>query len=627
MTKSQTKQRINKLKSEINYHRHLYHVLDKQKISDSALDSLKGSLFKLEKKYPDLITKDSPTQRVSGKPLDKFKKTKHFSQMLSLNDAFDFKELQEWENRLKKVILKKFDFFCELKIDGLAVSLIYKNGIFIRGATRGDGKIGENVTQNLKTIQSLPLKLQKNINCEIRGEVYITKTNFKKFAKKYANPRNLAAGSIRQLNPKIAASRKLDFTAYDILQDLEHNKKHEYLKKLGFKTDQGKFCKNLAQVFSFYKKIKKQRKKLNYHIDGLVVSVNNYKLFKKLGIVGKAPKGSIALKFPGKEAVTRIKNIKVQIGRTGALTPVAILEPVNLGGAIIRRATLHNKDEIERLDARIGDTVILQRAGDVIPKIIKVLKNLRPKKTEKFKMPKIASAKKQSLIRKRRLYHFVSKKAFNIDGLGPKIVDQLLTNNLIYDFDDLFALKHDALIKLERFEKKSAQNLISAIKDRSEILLSRFIYALGIYQVGEESAIDLANYFGSLQNLEKADLENLEKISDIGPIMAKSIYDFFQNKKNTKTLDKLLKYVKIKNPVKIKQKLLGKTFVFTGELETLTRDQAKNKIRNLSGNVSNNISKNTDYLVVGKNPGSKHEKAKKLNIKILHEKEFIKKFS
>ena len=550
--------------------------------------------------------------------------------MLSLGDAFDFQEMQNWESRLKKLNNKNFDFFCETKIDGLAVSLIYKNGIFQKGATRGDGKIGEDITQNLKTINSIPLKLTKPIDCEVRGEVYITKKNFAKFAKNYANPRNLAAGSVRQLDPKITASRNLDFIAWSLIcRNVACNvptqeSESKNLKILGFKSAPGKFCKNLNQVLDFYNSVAKNRKKLNYQIDGLVVSVNNNALFAELGSVGKAPRGAIAFKFPGKQAVTQIENIKIQVGRTGALTPVAILNPVKLDGTTVSRATLHNKDEISRLDARIGDTVILERAGDVVPKVIRILTRLRPKNSRKFIFPKINFNKKQAFIAKKQLHHFVSKKAFNIDGLGPSIINLLIKNNLISNSSDLFKLKQGDLEPLERFAEKSSQNIILAINSSKKISLARFIYALGIYQVGEESSIDLANYFGNLQSLQKTSFQELENIQDIGPIMAKSIFDYFNNSKKQKLIKNLLKHVEIINP-KIKNKKLNNlNFVFTGELENITRDQAKQKIRNLGGNIKNSISKNTDYLVLGKNPGSKYNKAKQLNIKILHEKKFIK---
>jgi len=632
MLKSRAQTRIKKLKKEINYHRYLYHILDKQEISDSALDSLKHELFKLEQQYPEFITQDSPTQRIGGKPLKEFKKVKHQKPMLSLQDAFSREEMLGWQERISKLLIpnSQLDYFCELKIDGLAVGLIYKNGIFVRGATRGDGIIGEDVTQNLKTIESIPLKLEKTISCEVRGEIYITKKIFQEFQKEYANPRNLAAGSVRQLDPKMTALRKLSFLAWSLSGEKTQEQEAKKIRELGFKPAKGRFCKNLKEVFEFYQNLRKQREKLPYEIDGIVVSINNNALFEKLGVAGKAPRGAIAFKFPGKEAVTQIKNIQIQIGRTGALTPVAILKPVQLAGTIISRATLHNKDEIKRLDSRIGDTVIIQRAGDVIPKVIKVLKNLRTGQEKKFKMPKIEPSIRQAIMHKRRLYHFVSKKAFDIDGLGPKIIDQLLENNLIYYPADLFTLKQGDLLPLERFAEKSSENIIEAINNSKKIGLTRFIYALGIYHVGEESAIDLANYFGNLQNLQKASLEELEKIQDIGPIVAQSIYEFFSNKENQKLLENLLKHIRISYPTVGASRdlpLRGQIFVLTGELESITRDEAKEKIRQLGGDVAGSVSEDTDFLILGKNPGSKYNKARALGVQILNEKEFIQKIS
>jgi len=627
--------RLKKLKREINYHRYLYHVLDKQAISDSALDSLKHELFNLEQKYPQFITADSPTQRISGEALKEFKKIKHQKPMLSLNDAFARQEVKDWLERLKKFIqntkykIQNTAFYCEAKIDGLAVSLIYQDGVFVRGATRGDGQIGEDVTQNLKTIESIPLKLEKPVNCEVRGEVYITKQNFKKFAKKYANPRNLAAGSVRQLDSKITALRKLSFLAWSLSGQKTQEQEAKKLGELGFKSVGGRYCRNLNYVFDFYQEIKNQREKLPYEIDGLVVSVNNNKLFEKLGVVGKAPRAAIAFKFPGKEAVTQIQDIQIQIGRTGALTPIAILKPVQLAGTIISRATLYNKDEIKRLDVRVGDTVIIQRAGDVIPKVIRVLKNLRTGREKQFKMPKIRPDKKQAIMHKRKLYHFVSKKAFDIKGLGPKIIDQLLKNNLIYEPDDLFTLKQGDLLPLERFAEKSSENIIQAINDAKKISLARFIYALGIYQVGEETARLLAqaifNFQFSIFNLKDQSIQWFMQIKDIGPIVAQSVYNYFNNRENQKLLKNLLRYVRISyQSLVISQQFKNKNFVFTGELESITRDEAKEKIRQLGGDISESVSKKTDFVVIGKNPGSKYNKARALGIKILDEKEFLK---
>jgi len=651
MTRQQAQQRIKKLKKTINYHRYLYHVLDKQEISDAALDSLKKELFDLEKEFPELITSDSPTQRVSGKPLEKFKKHKHSKPMLSFNDAFSEKDMEDWISRISKLLTKKevseIDFFCELKIDGLAIELIYQDGVLKTGSTRGDGIIGEDITQNLKTIESIPLTI-KTAQLVVRGEVFIPKKEFERFKTTYGNPRNLAAGSVRQLDPKITASRHLDSFVYDLIDrdrvSDTHEEKHEILKKLGLKTNPyNKYCKNLSEVFKFHKDVQKIREKIPYEIDGLVVIVNSNKIFEKLGIIGKAPRGAIAFKFPGRQATTILEDIKVQIGRTGALTPVAYLKPVRVGGVIISRATLHNEDEIKRLKVKIGDTVIVERAGDVIPDIVKVLPEMRIGKEKEFEMPSHCPVCKSKIIRpkgevvsrcsnqdcfaqkREYFYHFVSKPAFDIEGLGKKIVDQLLENGLISDPSDLFELKQGDLLPLERFAEKSAENIIKAIQSKKEIIFSRFIFALGIRNVGEETALDLAEYFGKLEKLQKASLQDLENIQDIGPIVARSIYDWFRQKRNIEFLRKLERVgIKIRNPKSEIRKLNGLTFVLTGGLETMTRNEAKQKIRELGGNVSESVARATDYVIAGLEPGSKYDKAKKLGIKIINEEQFLK---
>ncbi|KPJ56509.1 hypothetical protein AMJ49_04670 [Parcubacteria bacterium DG_74_2] len=663
MTKRQAQQRIKKLKKLIDYHRYLYHILDRQEISDAALDSLKKELFDLEQKYPEFITPDSPTQRIGGKPLKEFKKAKHPQPMLSFQDAFSQQDIKDWLERISKLLtpeeIKKIDFYCELKLDGLAVELVYKDSILKVGSTRGDGKIGEDVTQNLKTIDAIPLSLRvKELSSLVaRGEVFISKKEFERLNKEqkaaelpqYANPRNIAAGSIRQLDPKATCSRRLDFYAYDLITELgqkTHEQEHKILKILGFKTNShNKYCKDINKVFEFYNFWQKQRQNLAYEIDGIVVQVNNNRIFEKLGVVGKAPRGAIAYKFPLKQATTIIEDIKIQIGRTGAVTPIAYLKPVKISGVTISRATLHNEDEIKRLGVKIGDTVIVGRAGDVIPDIIKSITELRTGKEKEFKMPKncvFCGSKlvkpKQEVVwrcsnpdcfarKKRELYHFVSKSAFDIEGLGPKIIDQLLDKGLISDPADLFELKMGDLIPLERFAEKSAENLIKSIQGRREIGLARFIYALGIRQVGEETAQDLANYFYSLEKIKNASLEGLERITDIGPISAQSIYNWFHKKTNLEFLEKLKKSgVVVKSPPlsRGRQKFKNLIFVLTGSLETMTRDEAKEKIRILGGDVSESVSKETNYVVAGKEPGSKYEKAKNLGIKIINEREFLK---
>ena len=685
MTKGEVKKRIEKLKKLINKYRYSRHVLDKELVSIEVEDSLKKELFDLEQKFPEFVTPDSPTQRVGGKPLEKFEKVRHPQPMLSFNDAFSEKDMEDWLDRISRLLtpeeVRKIDFYCEPKLDGLAIELIYENGIFSKGSTRGDGIIGEDVTQNLKTIEAIPLKLReidevvkdlekeglkeiaenirKNSLREVvaRGEAIITKKNFKKVNKEqeksglaiFANPRNLAAGSIRQLDPKITAKRHLDSNAYDLISDFgqkTHEEEHKILHSLGFKTNNkySKYCKDLKEAFEFREYWLKNREKLPYEIDGVVVQINNSEIFEKLGVVGKAPRAAIAYKFPLKQATTKIRKVRFQVGRTGSITPVAYLEPVEVGGTTISRATLHNEDEIKRLGVKIDDTAVVGRAGDVIPEIIRVLPELRTGKEKQIRFPRTCPACGKRLIkpageaiwrcpnrdcdaRKREfLYHFASKKAFDIEGLGPKIIDQLMDENLISRAPDIFELKEGDLIPLERFAEKSAKNLVEAIENSKEISLARFIYSLGIRHVGEETAIDLANYFGSIDKLKKTSREELEKIPDIGGVVAESIYIWFQQKRNQKLIEDLIRVgIKILPPEKVGKKLAGKTFVLTGTLETLTRSEGERKIRMLGGHPTSSVSKQTDYLVVGENPGSiKLEKAKKLGVKTLTEKEFLK---
>ena len=695
MNLRKTKERIEKLKKEIDHYRYLYHVLDRSEISDAALDSLKNELAKLERQYPELITPDSPTQRVGGKPLDKFRKMAHHVPMLSLEDAFSEEDMRDWEERIKKVYLSgDYEYFAELKIDGFAISLIYENGVLKEGSTRGDGLIGEDVTENLKTIESIPLKLadieenpllMKQIGkiiqipksrifqgiVEIRGEVFMTKKVFEKINEwrrqagelLYANPRNTAAGAIRQLDPKVAASRKLEFLAYDLVTDIgqkRHNEKHEILRALGFKTDAlARECADLMAVFDLYREIEKKRSALKYMIDGVVVSVNDNATFQRLGVVGKAPRGAVAFKFPAEEATTVVKDIAVQVGRTGVLTPVARLEPVAIGGTVVSHATLHNQDEIARLGLKIGDTVIVKRAGDVIPKITGVLKNLRTRREKEFKMPKTCPVcgepavqlagevafrcvnKKCPAKNKEALAHFVSKKAFNILGLGDKILERFSELGMVSDPADIFSLEKADIAPLERFGEKSADNIIASIKASKKIPLAKFIFALGVIHVGEETAQLLAKHaiariktkkpevkaaviLNLFQNLS---LEDLQKIPDVGPKVAESIYNYSHSAYAERLLQKLDQagiIIELPKTKKTAQTFEGVSFVLTGELENMTRDEAKDKIRERGGEVSGSVSKNTDFVVAGKAPGSKYDKAKKLGAKIINEKEFLK---
>lgn len=699
MNAKEGKKRIEALKKEINHHRYLYAVLDRQEISDAALDSLKHELVKLETEFPEFLTADSPSMRVAGKPLEKFQKVKHEARMISLNDVFSEEELHEWEARVLKLTINnqqpttRFEYFAEAKGDGFAISLVYENGVLKTAATRGDGLIGEEVTENIKTIEAIPLRLEEDIaavakkekevrkifeahplvkkaveklprRLEVRGEVYMSKKAFveanreqkKTGGREFANPRNVAAGSIRQLDPKIAASRKLDFFAWDLVTDLgqkTHEEEHLIMKALGFPTAPlARKCATIGEVIAFWKEVGRLRAGLPFLIDGVVAQVNENDLFEKMGVAGKAPRGAIAFKFSAEEAVTVVEGIRVQVGRTGVLTPVATLKPVKIAGVTVTHATLHNMDEIKRLGVRIGDTVIVERAGDVIPAITGVLKRLRPKNAREFQMPmrcpmcgaaverQETRDKKQSFsvgyycankncaaVQREELYHFVSKKAFDISGLGPKIIEALLENGLIRDAADLFLLKQEDVEQVKRFAEKSATNLIAAIAEKRNIDLPRFIFSLGIHHVGEETASDLARHFGLLEKVAGASLEELEKIRDIGGVVARSIRAWFQDKKNQELLEKFRRVgVRVKSQIsKLKsQKLGGKTFVLTGELAAMSRDEAKARIRELGGSASESVSQKTDFVVTGENPGSKYEKAKELGVRIIDEEEFTK---
>src|SRR3989344_5415206 len=652
------KERINKLKKAINKYRYQSHVLNKLEISEEALDSLKHELKKLEDEYPELVTSDSPTQRVAGEPLKGFKKITHRVPMLSLEDVFSEEEFSDWEKRIAKLLHISYttELFSELKFDGLAVSLVYKNGVLDYASTRGNGKVGEDVTQNIKTIEAIPLRLEKDIKgeVEIRGEVIITRKGFEKINREqkkkgeavYANPRNLAAGSLRQLDPKMTASRNLDFHAYDIVGDIgqkTHAREHEILRELGFKTDkEAHIAKKPEDIFKFKEKIEYLREKLEYEIDGLVIQINDNAIFDKLGVAGKAPRGAIAFKFAPKEATTIVRDILVQVGRTGKLTPVAVLEPIQVGGVTISRASLHNEEEIRRLGLKIGDTVIVGRAGDVIPDVRKVLKEFRNGKEREFHMPKQCPVCGHKAERDKRgpltfclnkkcpakhregIYHFVGKNAFDIDGLGPKIVDVLLDEGLIQDAADIFDLIEGDIKPLERFGEKSAENIIRAIHAKEKITLPRFLIALGILHVGEETALDLADRFGAQEKIKEASLEEINDIENIGDVVTKSVYDWFRDPYNKRYLEKLLRRVSIEKYHQPSGKLKGKIFVLTGSLETITRGEAKARVRKLGGKTSESVGKDTDFVVAGSEPGSKLDKAQKLGVKIIDEKEFLK---
>ncbi len=556
--------RINKLREVVNHHNYLYHVLDNPQISDAAFDTLKRELANLEEKYPHLVTPDSPTQRVGGEPLDKFEKVRHDYPMLSIDDIFEEEELYRWYDYVRRLIgERKITFFAEHKIDGLAASLVYRNGVLVKGATRGNGYIGEDVTSNIKTINSIPLrltikndlpveinrnlsKLIKEGEIEVRGEVYLDKKDFVAFNQKrsksgdqlYANPRNLAAGSIRQLNPMIAAKRRLKFLAYDLVADIgqeKHSQEHEILSALGFKVDRGQTYSDLKKAISLWHRTAETREKLPYQIDGLVLLINENDAFDTLGKIGKSHRGARALKFSSAQATTKVKKIILQVGRTGAITPVACLEPVKIAGVTISRTTLHNMEEIERLEVRIGDTVIVERSGDVIPKISKTLKELRDGSEKPFIFDEKCPVCHHRLYRPqeevvwrcintacparrlRFLSHFASRSAFDIPGLGPRVIEKLYQNNLIKTADDIFGLDINDISRIDGLGQKSARNLIEAIQSRKKISLDRFLISLGIPGIGSEKAHQLASEFKSIDRLSQASLADLEKLPDIGP--------------------------------------------------------------------------------------------------------------
>lgn len=660
----ETINRYKKLKDLLEKHSHLYHTLDKPEISDEAYDSLVREFEQIEKDFPDLKTNDSVSARVGGEPLKEFVKVKHEKRQWSFDDIFNFEDLEKWDEKVRNFINKeglaseKVEYCCELKIDGLKIVLTYENGVLVRGATRGDGTVGEDVTSNVKTIANIPLSIQKGINLTIVGEAWIGKKVLQKINKHrekegevvYANTRNLAAGSMRQLDPKMTAERGLSSFIYDI--DTYSGKipesqsgELELLQDLGFEVNNNfKVFSSLQEIQKYYLSWSEKRHSLDYELDGIVIKINSLKIQEALGYTAKSPRWGVAYKFPAEQVTTVVTDIVLQVGRTGVLTPVAHLKPVLVAGSVVSRATLHNEDEIRRLDVRIGDTVILQKAGDVIPDIVSVVKELRTGKEKEYKWPTHVAVcggdgsieripgqaawrcvnKNSFEQQKRKFHHFVSKKSFDIVDLGPKVIDVLFEEGLISEYADIFKLERGDLLELPRFAEKSVDNLLDSIKKASKVKLSRLLVGLSIPQVGEETAIDLANNFRTFEKLRDAKYEELEKMQGVGPIIARSVVDFFKSKDNTKIVDNLLEVITIeKAEGKTKGKLSGMSFVLTGTLESISRDEAKEKIRSLGGTVSESVSKDTSYLVAGENTGSKYKKAEELGIKILNEKEFL----
>ncbi|MEI7709524.1 MAG: NAD-dependent DNA ligase LigA [bacterium] len=691
MNSSEAEKRIKLLRSEIARLREEYHTKNAPNVTDEVYESLTRELKALLTDYPEFNDPNAPENRVAGKPLEKFEKVKHKTRMLSLNDAFSYEELYDWEKRVQKLLSgnTKFDYFCEIKFDGLAVSLIYEDGKLVRGATRGDGFVGEDITQNLKTIKSIPLVLDPLLTSplaggggfhpdkgglrgvlEVRGEALVSKKTLLKLNAKnkkedkplFANTRNVAAGSLRQLDPKLAEERQLDFVAYDIAEInlgaelpklpkvLEsHSQKHQTLKSLGLKVESLEAkVGSIEEVIKFIEKFQKLRDDFPYGTDGIVVSVDDLKLQEILGVVGKAPRFMVAFKYPAEKATTIVKEILVNVGRTGVLTPLAIFEPTLVAGSTVSKATLHNMDQIERLDLRIGDTVVIEKAGDVIPKVVEVLTRMRTGKEHKFKMPMncptcdgkvekrelpgqksvayYCSNSKCPAKNERYLEHFVS--VFEIYELGPKILSRFKDEGLISDAADIFTLDREDIAPLERFGEKSAENIIEEIKNKKKIPLSKFLWALGILHVGEETARDLATHFGTLEKLmysARQDLVELDSIENIGPAVLKSLKDFFNDKNNLNFIKKLEKNgVVIEKVKKLKAgKFTGMHFVLTGTLSGMSREIAKEKILALGGKVVGSVSKNTSYVVAGAEAGSKLQNAEKLGVKVLNEKEFI----
>jgi len=658
--KSAAKARIEKLKELINDYRYHYHVLDESIMSEAAADSLKHELSQLEEQYPEFITPDSPTQRVAGKPLDKFQKVTHASRMISLADVFSESEIRDWVARNYKLVDQgtEFTFFTDIKMDGLAMSLHYENGIFKQAVTRGDGLVGEDVTMNVKTIQNIPLKLNLDNPpeyLEVRGEVIIFKQDFEKLnqmqtklgEKPFANPRNLAAGTIRQLDPRIAASRPLRFMAYDLVTpDLPTNQEaYEFLRQIGFQTSgQDHVYNHLNEVFAEIQHLGQVRSDFLFNTDGMVIKINDRKIYSELGIVGKTPRAAVAFKYPAEESTSKVRDIVISIGRTGAATPVAILDPVEIAGSTVRHATLHNSDEIEKLDIRIGDTVIVYKAGDIIPKIKEVLFTLRPEGTEPFdyeqalknQYPELeferpdgevvyrVKGQDSDFILRRNLEYFASKQALNIEGLGEKNVNLLVDAGLLKSLVDLYRLQKSDLIKLERFGELSATKLLNAIERTKQAPLAKFITALGIRHVGAQTAVALADAFQSLEALRDATEEELLKIPDIGLTVSESILAYFADEDNLKQLDDFASlgvhpvYVNHDNaPLK------GQSFVVTGTLTDLGREEAEDLLREKGATVTSSVTKNTTALIAGAKPGaSKVTKAEKLGIKVISEAEF-----
>lgn len=652
-------EKIERLRSELRHHNYQYYILDNPSISDHEYDVLLQELIALEAEYPQLITSDSPTQRVGHSPSTKFATITHRNPLLSLSNAFSKEDLLAFHERIQKQASGPVSYVCELKIDGLAVSIDYEEGVFVRGATRGDGTIGEDISLNLRTIRSLPLRLNEPVSLNVRGEVYINQAEFAKLNKLreeagesiFANPRNAAAGSLRQLDPRLTAQRPLDIFLYGVGSDLGELVQTQgdalsYIQSLGLKINPAfKVCTDFEDVLEFVASWQNKRNTLPYEIDGVVIKVNDLRFQRDLGATARSPRWAIAYKFPAEEVVTQVKNIEIQVGRTGALTPLAQLEPIVVAGSTVSRATLHNEDIVKDRDIRIGDYVVLRKAGDVIPEIVKSLPERRNGSEAIFKMPTVCPACGSSVVRPEgeavtrcinskcsaqiveKLIHFASKGALDIEGLGPSIVTQLVQAELVSTPADYYRLTKENLLSLERFAEKSAENLLQAIATSKEQPLARVLFGLGIRLVGAEVARDIATTVKSVDNLAKLSSEELQEIPSVGSKIAQSILDYFANPENLKLLEELKKAGLIMKAEKSGEQILtGLTFVVTGRLEGFTRSEIGELLRNLGASVSSSVSKNTSYIVAGPGGGSKLTRATELGIPVLSEtdlKEFL----
>ena len=661
-------QRLESLREKIRQHEYRYYVLDDPEISDAEFDRLMNELKNLEAEHPDLITPDSPTQRVGGKPREGFVKVRHSSPMLSLDNAYTEEELRNWERRVHELSGRKdVEYVCELKLDGMSLAVRYEDGRLVRGITRGDGTTGEDVTSNVRTVRSIPLSISKEklkktgvpLDFEVRGEMLMPIAAFKKMNEEreqkglslFANPRNATAGTVRQLEPSITAQRRLDYFCYSLLQDgrtffKRHWKTLNALEAVGFKVNLRRaLAKNFDEVWAFIQQWEDKREQLPYEIDGIVIKVDSTALWGELGYTGKAPRWAIAYKYAARSGITRVEGILVQVGRTGKLTPVAALKPVPIGGTTVSRATLHNMDEIERLGVKIGDWVEVERGGDVIPKVTRVLEDKdHPRGHKSFRMPEKCPVCGGQVVRtegeadhrcvnancpaklRETILHFASRGVMNIDGLGDALVNQLTDRGMVRNVADIYKLTKTDLLKLERMGDKSAQNVLDEIEDSKKLPLERVIYGLGIRFVGERTAQFLAEHFGSMDDLAKASVEELQNVGEVGPKIAESIAEFFSNPANRKLVGRLSDagLTMIGQKKERGTKLAGKTFVLTGTLAKYTRDEAKKMIEDAGGKVTGSVSKKTDYVVAGSDAGSKLDKAKELGVPAIDEKEMEK---